>query len=680
MLFRSGGGELTWYKTDGQYYSYNGGAGGTLIGESGTSYSSSYIKGEGGMQTAGGSGFPNAGGFGYGSGYAPSYHNIAGGGGGYYGGGSGGTDLGVNQNTGYASGGGGSSFMSGYAGVNAVTSNSSSTHTNNTNHYSGKYFIKGQMIAGGNTGNVGWSKITYYGSNEPPRINSEFNNVRYIKNCINGSSANVYNHWIELQAIKDGQNLALNKTVTGTSPQLDSARAYTYIVDGKIDNVTPTSGHGRPTDTGLQCITVDLGTTYNLDEIAVWHYFVNTTRSYNENVTSVSSNGTNWTDIMGGSVLETSTGQHASVWDNLSIGISCSSQTLNSGTSGTAYTSNAFPACTLGSGSYTYSLVSGYPTGATINSSNRTISFPASTSAGTYNVVVKGTDNSTGGTATATMTIVINKATLSSSTYSYTGTKSTGTDTNGKFYVKLIGDGTLTVTGTMDVDIFLVGGGGGGGGGTATGATLAYGGGGGGQAVISSKTLTRGTSYVVDIGSGGGSNSNGSATTISALSLTAAGGKKGTSSAGGASGGSTGTGGTPTYATASGSGNSNSATGGSGGQGMRAFNNSTIGSTYYGGGGGGGAVANSPNNTTPAVNGGSGGTTGGGKGGAVGFRGNDATGQYYCNPTNCKSDGVNASSYGSGGGGGVMRAIYSNSTLTTTGGSGYQGIVIIRAK
>ena len=88
--------------------------------------------------------------------------------------------------------------------------------------------------------------------------------------------------------------------------------------------------------------------------------------------------------------------------------ISLADKTLSAGTYGTVYTSNAFDAATNGTGSYTYTL-SNAPTGATINSTNRTISFTASTAAGTYNVTVTATDNETSKTDTATMTIVINK-------------------------------------------------------------------------------------------------------------------------------------------------------------------------------------------------------------------------------------------------------------------------------
>ena len=89
--------------------------------------------------------------------------------------------------------------------------------------------------------------------------------------------------------------------------------------------------------------------------------------------------------------------------------ITFTSQTLSTGTYGTAYTSTAFTAATGGTGSYTYTIKSGAPSGATIDSANRTISFTNTTDAGTYNVVVTATDNNSNVSSDATMTIVINK-------------------------------------------------------------------------------------------------------------------------------------------------------------------------------------------------------------------------------------------------------------------------------
>ena len=126
--------------------------------------------------------------------------------------------------------------------------------------------------------------------------------------------------------------------------------------------------------------------------------------------------------------------------------ISLADKTLNKGTYGTAYTSNAFDAATNGTGTYTYTL-SNAPTGATINSTNRTISFTASTAAGTYNVTVTATDNETSKTDTATMTIVINKRdvtlTAGSSSRAWNGSALTNSTCTGD---NLVSGHTVTCT------------------------------------------------------------------------------------------------------------------------------------------------------------------------------------------------------------------------------------------
>ena len=168
------------------------------------------------------------------------------------------------------------------------------------------------MTAGANTGN-GKAIITYVGD-APARVNTRLNNVRYIKDCTNGSSAYNSNHWVELQAIKDGANLALSKTVTGTASEMNNTtQSYSYITDGLIDNVTGSSGYGESSVAGLQCITVDLGSTYNLDEIAVWHYYGDG-RTYNDNVTYVSSDNSNWVAVINKTEAETANGKRVNVW------------------------------------------------------------------------------------------------------------------------------------------------------------------------------------------------------------------------------------------------------------------------------------------------------------------------------------------------------------------------------
>jgi hypothetical protein len=117
----------------------------------------------------GSSGYGTNGGFGYGG--ASNVRHGGGGGSGFYGGGGGGwVDFLV------ASGGSGSSFISGHTGCNAISSSSTSSnivHTGQPNHYSGYVFTNTVMKAGdesmpsptggtetGHSGN-GYAKITW---------------------------------------------------------------------------------------------------------------------------------------------------------------------------------------------------------------------------------------------------------------------------------------------------------------------------------------------------------------------------------------------------------------------------------------------------------------------------------------------------------------------------------------
>ena len=269
----------------------SGGAGGTNLNSYGTNYAGSFGRG-GTSNSYSSASDANAG--------------SSGGGGGYYGGGAGaGTGGG---GTGHGSGGG-SSYISGYAGVNSVKESTTITHTNQTLHYSGKYFIGGKMLGGSNYDD-GYAKITYVDI-KPKRRNSELNNVRYIKDCSSYNSANNNNHWIELQAIKDGSNIAKGKTVTGTTAAY-SDYPYSRVTDGDITY----SNYAEPSSyTTNQCITVDLESTYDLDEIAVWNYFGDQ-RSYYDNVTYVSSDNKTFTKVINEANIQNSNGRRINAYND----------------------------------------------------------------------------------------------------------------------------------------------------------------------------------------------------------------------------------------------------------------------------------------------------------------------------------------------------------------------------
>ena len=223
------------------------------------------------------------------------------GGSGYYGAGGG------------SGSGGGSSFISGYAGVNAITSASNRTHTNTIKHYSGKYFVNATMQIGTNSGN-GKAKITYYGTSAPAKTNSNLNNVRYIKDCVNPNVSTEYSSWREIQAVKDGVNIAKGKSIIDPTESANQNRLpYTAITDGLIytNNWSLAANPGA----SLKCVTVDLGATYALDEVVVWHNGTDTggTFSYTDYL-AVSSDKSTWTHVVAGTSTEDSLGKRYSAW------------------------------------------------------------------------------------------------------------------------------------------------------------------------------------------------------------------------------------------------------------------------------------------------------------------------------------------------------------------------------
>lgn len=178
--------------------------------------------------------------------------NGGGGGSGYFGGGAG-----TGSSTTAGSGAGGSSFISGYAGTDYDSDGFTATT---------KYFVDGKMAENVNEGN-GYAKIEYVSSaskdEKPTAKNTLLNNVRYIKDCTYGTEAtNTIGYWTEIQAMVNGTNVAKGKTVKHNTLALAE---YIKITDGKLD------ASYSPTISASTCMIVDLGRTYDLDEISSVH-------------------------------------------------------------------------------------------------------------------------------------------------------------------------------------------------------------------------------------------------------------------------------------------------------------------------------------------------------------------------------------------------------------------------
>jgi len=122
--------------------------------------------------------------------------------------------------------------------------------------------------------------------------------IRYIRDWLNGSTANAGSHWVEIQAIKDGVNVALNKPVTGNVPE-NPTYPYSRITDGTISSEWAGASieDGNP-----RCVTVDLGSVVNgIEHLQIYHYYSDG-RSYKQTKTEVSADGINWTTLFDSAV------------------------------------------------------------------------------------------------------------------------------------------------------------------------------------------------------------------------------------------------------------------------------------------------------------------------------------------------------------------------------------------
>lgn len=248
-----------------------------------------------------------------GLGGAATNNEGGGGGSGYFGGGAGSSD----NSTVAGSGAGGSSFIAGYSGVkysHQWTGYDEAVYFTE----SSKIFIDGQMVEGVNEGN-GKARIelvaTASKDAKPTIKNSKLSNVRYIKSCTAGTTDDQTTvSWTEIVAMQNGNNLASNKGIYSTTGVSVSSTEKKKITDSDVDTLYS----GTKNASSTACITIDLGSTYNLDEIAVYHKPTEANKkSYKESL-QVSANNRNWTAIIssdGESLPENSSGIRYTAWD-----------------------------------------------------------------------------------------------------------------------------------------------------------------------------------------------------------------------------------------------------------------------------------------------------------------------------------------------------------------------------
>lgn len=135
-------------------------------------------------------------------------------------------------------------------------------------------------------------------------VNEVSRRIRYVRDYLNGSTANTANHWVELQVISNDINIAKGITPTSSS---STASELSYLTDENYSG----SLYAR-TDAGLHYMQVDLGEVMDVDYIKVWHYYADG-RTYHSTKTQVSVDGTTWITLFDsateGEYVETSAGK-----------------------------------------------------------------------------------------------------------------------------------------------------------------------------------------------------------------------------------------------------------------------------------------------------------------------------------------------------------------------------------
>ena len=109
-----------------------------------------------------------------------------------------------------------------------------------TKEYNGRNFFNTSIQKNVVISNTGKIIVNYLNKN---RLNSNLNKVKYIKNCIQGSSNGLY-VWTEIRAIVDGDNKAKGKNVTGSSKNI-AGHDYSYITDGSMTTYAQAEGNGE---------------------------------------------------------------------------------------------------------------------------------------------------------------------------------------------------------------------------------------------------------------------------------------------------------------------------------------------------------------------------------------------------------------------------------------------------
>jgi hypothetical protein len=138
--------------------------------------------------------------------------------------------------------------------------------------------------------------------------------VRYIRNHINGSTANGGNHWVQMEAYNEvDENIILGKlTIETPVAHAGIAGLFYPIYGGPRSALCNGNLNTNNYVEAVPYLTVDIGYITSINKIKLWHYYSDG-RTYHGNKLEVSTDGVNWTTIFDsnadGEYAETSSGR-----------------------------------------------------------------------------------------------------------------------------------------------------------------------------------------------------------------------------------------------------------------------------------------------------------------------------------------------------------------------------------
>ena len=113
-------------------------------------------------------------------------------------------------------------------------------------------------------------------------------NARYARFYSNGSNVNTENHYVEIEVYGSKPLVpAVNLAPKGTLSSSVNFKSISYVTDNQTDN-TSNYATGAP---GKQWVQVDLGASYDLNEVKLWHYYGDG-RRYRDVVVQLSNDAT----------------------------------------------------------------------------------------------------------------------------------------------------------------------------------------------------------------------------------------------------------------------------------------------------------------------------------------------------------------------------------------------------